>query len=276
MRRAAVYGGLMLALSALAEAQTTSNQQHPVQSFSTPGPKQVTLTACNPVGCNTITKTINVLDPMPSIVSAVLGVVTVEAGQLVPLSGSGKGKPPLTYTWRVFQGVNLVRQVLGATGWLDTTGLAPGTYTVLLRISNGVGLIDSLPLVLNVVAPQGTEYFTVTPCRMLDTRVGQALQSGATRLVGVDGACGVPPGAKALAVNVTAVSPTVTGNMVLFPGNYPHPGTSTLNFRADVTTANNAILPLSSDGAQTLALLAVVPGGSVHATIDVVGYFAVP
>ncbi|HET9229101.1 MAG TPA: hypothetical protein VFR31_20655, partial [Thermoanaerobaculia bacterium] len=220
MRRATVLGGLMLALSALAEAQT-SNQQHPVQSFSTPGPKQVTLTVCNAGGCNSITKTVNVLDPMPSIVSALLGTVTVEAGQLVPLSGSGKGKPPLTYTWRVFQGVNLVRQVLGATGWLDTTGLAPGAYTVFMRISNGVGQVDSLPLLLTVLAPQGTEYFTVAPCRMLDTRIGPALQSGSTRLVNVDGACGVPPGAKALAVNVTAVSPTVTGNMVLFPGNYP-------------------------------------------------------
>ena len=276
MRRAAVFGGLLVASVALVEAQTTSTQQHPVQSFSTPGPKQVTLTVCNLGGCDTVIKTVNVLDPVPSIVSALLGTATVEAGQLVPLSGSGKGKPPLTYTWRVLQGLSLVREVSGATAWLDTTGLAPGAYTVVLRISNDSGQADSLAKALTILPPQGTEYFTVVPCRMLDTRIGAALTSGSTRLVGVDGACGVPPEARALAVNVTAVVPSGTGSIVIFPGNYPDPPTTTVNFRVGVTTANNAVLPLSSDGAQTLAILATVPGGAVHATIDIVGYFAVP
>lgn len=274
MRRATVFGGLLLVSSAL--LAQTSTQQNPVQAFSSPGAKQVTLTVCNTGGCNTVTKTVTVLNPVPSVVSALVGAVTVEAGQLVPLSGSGKGKPPLNYTWRVFQGVTLVREVLGSIGWLDTTGLAPGVYTIILRISNTSGLADSVAKVLTVTAPQGTEYYTVNPCRMLDTRISAALQSESTRVVSVDGACGVPPEARALAVNVTAIAPTATGNIVLFPGNYPHPGTSTVNFRAGITTANNAVLPLSSDGLQSLAILAMIPGGSVHATIDVVGYFAVP
>lgn len=274
MRRATVVGGLLLVSSTL--LAQTSNQQNPVQAFTSPGPKQVTLTVCNTGGCDTVTRTVTVLDPVPSIVSALLGTATVEAGQLVPLSGSGKGQPPLTYTWRVFQGIDLVREVSGAINWLDTTGLAPGVYSIVLRISNTSGQADSLAKVLTVTAPQATEYYTVTPCRMLDTRIGAALASESTRMVSLDGACGVPSEARALAVNVTAVTPTATGNLVLFPGNYPQPGTNTVNFRAGVTTANNAVLPLSSDGLQSLAILATAPGGSVHATIDVVGYFAVP
>ena len=53
------------------------------------------------------------------------------------------------------------------------------------------------------------------------------------------------------------------------------PGSSTLNFRAAQTRANNAIVPLGAAGA-----IAVVsgqpPGGSVHVIIDVNGYFRSP
>src|SRR6187549_2156973 len=111
MARAAAFWGGVLLLGSVVQAQSTSNQQNPVQTFSTPGAQQVTLTTCNWAGCSTVTKTVNVLNPVPSIVSAVVGVATAEVGQLISLSGSGKGKPPLAYTWRLLQGTTLVRQV---------------------------------------------------------------------------------------------------------------------------------------------------------------------
>ncbi|HWN44889.1 MAG TPA: hypothetical protein VNW71_21880 [Thermoanaerobaculia bacterium] len=275
-RAAAFWGGvLLLGSTALVQAQVTSTLQNPVVTFSTPGAHQVTLTVCNDGGCSTVVKTVTVLDPMPAIVSAVVGAATAEVGQLVSLSGSGNGKPPLVYTWRLLQGATLVRQVSGALGWLDTAGLAPGAYTVLLRLSNGSGLVESLPSALVLFPPTAADFYTVTPCRLLDTRTGPPLQSGVTRLVSVDGACGIPANARALAVNVTAISGTGAGILVLFPGNYPVPGTSTVNFRAGVTLANNAIMPLSTDGTGKLAILATVPGnGAVHAVVDVFGYFA--
>ena len=272
--RAALGGALLLASAALADAQSVSNEQHPTHTFATPGTHQVTFEVCNTAGCNSIVKTITVLDPKPSIVSALLGAATVETGQLVPLSGSGKGQPPLVYTWRVFQGAALVREVSGASAWLDTTGLAPGVYLVVLRITNASGQAESAALALTLLAPQGEDFYTVTPCRLLDTRIGAPLQSGVTGLLSASGACGIPAGARALAVNVTAIAPTAAGYLVLFPGNYPVPPTSTSNFRAGATVANNMVLPLSSDGAGKLAYLAAVPGGTVHVVIDVVGYFA--
>lgn len=276
MARAAAFlsGVLLLGLTLQAQAQVTSTQQNPVVTFSTPGAHQVTLTVCNEGACDTITRTVMVLDPTPSIVSAVVGAATAEVGQLVSLSGSGLGQPPLTYTWRLFQGVTLVRQVSGALGWLDTAGLDPGVYSVVLRISNGSGFADSLPAALVLLPAAATDFYTVTPCRLLDTRNGPALQSGVARLVGVS-ACGIPANARALAVNVTAISGTGTGSLSLFPGNYPASGTGTVNFRTGATLANNSIMPLSTDGAGTLAILATVQdNGLVHATIDVVGYFA--
>lgn len=277
MARAAAFwcGVLLLGSTAHVQAQTVSTQQNPAYTFSTPGAHQVTLTTCNWAGCTTVTKTVNVLNPVPSIVSAVVGVATAEVGQLVSLSGSGKGKPPLAYTWRLLQGTALVRQVSGALGWLDTAGLAPGVYAVVLRISNGSGVVDSLPSALVLLPPAATDFYTVTPCRFLDTRIGPPLQSGVTRLVSLDGACDIPANARALAVNVTAITGSGSGALVLFPGNYPVPGTSTINFVAGATIANNAIMPLSTDGTGKLAIFATVQGsGAVHATIDVFGYFA--
>jgi PKD repeat protein len=274
-RTAAWWGGVLLLGSAALPAQTTSNQQNPAATFATPGTKQVTLTTCNWAGCTTVTKTVAVLDPAPSIVSAVVGAATAEVGQLVPLSGSGKGKPPLVYTWRLLQGATLVRQVSGAQAWLDTKGLTPGAYSVLLRLSNASGVIDSLPAPLTLLAPVATDFYTLAPCRMFDSRIGPPLQSGVTRVISLDGACGVPANARALAVNVTAISGTALGTLVVFPGNYPSPATSTITYAAGAVITNNAILSLSTDGTGKLAILPMVTSnGTVHATIDVYGYFA--
>jgi PKD repeat protein len=275
-RAAAFWGGvLLLGSTAVVQAQTTSTQQNPVYTFPTHGAHQVTLKSCNWAGCTTVTKTVTVLDPMPSIVSALVGAATAEVGQLVSLSGSGKGKPPLVYTWRLLQGTTLVRQVSGALGWLDTTGLAPGIYTMVLRISNGVGLIDSLPAPLVLVPPVATDFYTLAPCRMFDSRIGPPLQNGVVRVASLDGACGIPANARALAVNVTVISSTGLGTLVLFPGNYPTPGTSSINFGAGSFLTNNAVMGLSTDGTGRYSVLASVLGnGTVHAAIDVFGYFA--
>ncbi|MFL6293545.1 MAG: PKD domain-containing protein [Thermoanaerobaculia bacterium] len=276
-RAAAVWGGALLLTSA-AMAQTTSTQQNPVHTFATPGTYQVTLEACNWGGCTTVTRTVTVLDPAPSIVSAVVGAATAEVGQLVSFSGSGKGQPPLAYTWRVFLGATLVREVSGAQAWLDTAGLEPGVYTVLLRITNGTGQAESLPAVLTLVPATAADFFTVTPCRLLDTRIGSPLVSRTTRLLNVAGSCGIPAEARALAVNVTAVIGSSPGNLVVFPGNYPAPATNTVSYKAGAVVANNAILPLSTDGLGNLSILALMQddGSSVHVLVDVVGYFAAP
>jgi len=87
-------------------------------------------------------------------------------------------------------------------------------------------------------------------------------------------ACGIPANAKALSVNITVVSPTSDGFISLFPGNYPVPLASTINFGAGQTRTNNAILPLSSDGSGTLAAQPFVVGkGNVQLVVDVNGYF---
>lgn len=122
------------------------------------------------------------------------------------------------------------------------------------------------------------DYFSVTPCRRLDTRVagqGPALASGTPRVVNVSDSCGIPPAARAIAANITSVAPTGAGNLRLYPGDGIAPTASALNFSGGQTRANNGVFPLATNGNGTLAIVATVSGGgTVHAVLDVAGYFA--
>ncbi|HTQ81263.1 MAG TPA: right-handed parallel beta-helix repeat-containing protein, partial [Thermoanaerobaculia bacterium] len=123
--------------------------------------------------------------------------------------------------------------------------------------------------------PPGLLFYTLTPCRLLDTRSnGPALASGGTRIVQVAGICGIPADAVAVSVNMTAVAPSAAGFITLFPGNLPLPATSSINFPRGSTRTNNAILPLASDASGTLAAQAFLTGsGRVDLILDVNGYF---
>jgi Tol biopolymer transport system component len=118
-------------------------------------------------------------------------------------------------------------------------------------------------------------FFTLPPCRLLDTREaaqGPALTSGVTRDLGVYGRCGVPERAVAVAVNVTITQPSGAGYLTCHPKDMPRPLASTINFSPADTRANNAILPLAADGTFSIAPL-VSAAGSVHVIVDVTGYF---
>lgn len=91
--------------------------------------------------------------------------------------------------------------------------------------------------------------------------------------VDVAGTHGVPADAEAVLVNVTVTGPTTVGNLRVFPGGQPVPGTSVVNFAAGRDKATSTIVSLA-DGAISFyadspAAAAVSP---VHVVLDVVGY----
>src|SRR5690348_17337237 len=159
-------------------AQGTSTVQNPTATFSTYGPHDVKLTACNMWGCQSVTKTVNVLDPRPAVLTADALIISVEAGQAVPLKGTGKGQPPLSYTWKVYQGTSLLQELSGASALWPTGGMAPGIYTAVLGITNASGAAESVPQVVVVTPATSLDFFTVEPCRVIDTRFGSPLGSG--------------------------------------------------------------------------------------------------
>jgi hypothetical protein len=119
----------------------------------------------------------------------------------------------------------------------------------------------------------GTGFYTLTPCRVADTRLadGPALGAGTTRTFPVAGFCDVPGTAKAVAVNVTATNETHTGNLRLYPAGGALPPTSTINFTPLLTRANNAVIGLGTGGEITVRCS--MPAGSTDFVLDVTGYF---
>lgn len=276
--RARALSVLLCALAASPLAAATSTQPNPTITFTTPGQQTVTLQVCNAQGCHEVTKTVTVLNPMPAITSAVAGT-TAEVGQLVRLTGTGTGQPPLLYRWRVMQGEVQVAEVTGQTAWWNTAGFAPGSYSIVLALQNGSGSVQSSSLPVTLGPERASDFYTIAPCRVYDSRdFDDPLVSNATRQIAAALlTCGIPISAKAVAANVTVVSPTSDGHASIYPGNYPSPQTTTINFRAGMTRANFTLVPLATDGSGTLAASAFVSNnGSVHIIVDVAGYFQAP
>jgi hypothetical protein len=127
----------------------------------------------------------------------------------------------------------------------------------------------------NPPPPNPADFYTLTPCRLIDTRAsssgGPALLAGETRTFTLAGSCRVPASAAALSVNVTVTQGSGPGNLRLFAGGTPAPRASTINYGAGQTRANNAIVALGADG--TVAVRSDQQTGSVHFILDVNGHF---
>lgn len=116
---------------------------------------------------------------------------------------------------------------------------------------------------------EGLAFYTVVPCRVLDTRSGPPLQAAASFTVA--GTCGIPASAKAVALNVTVTQPSGAGYVTLFPGGLAIPSTSTVHFAAGQVRSSSALLLL---GEGSLGAWASVDGGGhVHLIVDVSGWF---
>jgi uncharacterized repeat protein (TIGR01451 family) len=121
------------------------------------------------------------------------------------------------------------------------------------------------------IGPEVFDFYTVTPCRVVDTRATTPLASGVTRTLPIGLSCGVPYGARAVAVNLTVVGATGSGYLILGKPGTPLPATSSLNFPAGVTRTNNAVVGLANGALDAQAVVA--GSGSVQVVIDVSGYF---
>jgi hypothetical protein len=136
---------------------------------------------------------------------------------------------------------------------------------------------DGRDIFVTKLSEPAIEFYTLTPCRLVDTRGpagplgGPVLQPGATRTFVITNVCGVPPSAKALSVNLTVTQPSAPGYLRLLPGDQAIlPAVSSVNYDLGQTRANNAILRLAFDGGGGLQVFSL---NSVHFILDVNGYF---
>ncbi|HXK11661.1 MAG TPA: choice-of-anchor Q domain-containing protein [Vicinamibacteria bacterium] len=125
--------------------------------------------------------------------------------------------------------------------------------------------------------PPATSYFTLDPCRVLDTRLATGPTGGAALICGVElvfaatgPSCGVPSGAKAISANVTVAQTSGVGSLNAYPAGVYPPQTSIVNYKAGMARANNAVIALSGTGQIGVGC---APTGTLHLVIDVNGYF---
>jgi PKD repeat protein len=161
---------------------------------------------------------------------------------------------------------------------LSHTYAEPGNFvaSVVVTDEHGAPSQNTAEVVIQAL-PQG-HFYTVTPCRLLDTRLAEdgaaPVPSNTTRLLDVAAVtrCAVSPLAVAVTVNLTVVEPTARGHLAAFAGGASVPPTSTVNFGAGQTRANNAVVLLSPDSEMALRP-ALLGGGTTHLVVDVTGYF---
>ena len=86
-------------------------------------------------------------------------------------------------------------------------------------------------------------YNTIVACRVFDSRGGAPVVGGVPTTIQVGGSCGVPIEALSVAFNLTVISPSGQGHLVLYRGGTAAPATSTINFGTDQTTSSRAGSP---------------------------------
>ena len=125
------------------------------------------------------------------------------------------------------------------------------------------------------------QFFTVTPCRVADTRNpngvygGPPLAPNTPRNYPIRSTCGIPLTAQAVAFNLTAVQAAQAGNLIVYPTGGSLPNTSVLNWAAgDFAVANGAIIPLAGSTNDITAYANMsFSAPPINLIIDVTGYF---
>ena len=118
------------------------------------------------------------------------------------------------------------------------------------------------------------EFYSLTPCRIVDTRNGQdggTLQAGMERDYNIAGTCGIPSTATAYSFNVTAIPPSGgLDYLTVWPKGQMRPVVSTLNDPTGTIVANAAIVPAGQNNATAF----YAHNNATDLLLDVNGYFA--
>jgi hypothetical protein len=141
-----------------------------------------------------------------------------------------------------------------------------------VRFYNHSGTVDVIADLVGTYAPSSGSLFTGnTPTRVLDTRDGTGsatakLGPGATLTLTV---LNLPAGVTAVALNVTATSPTAGGYLTVYPGSGTRPTASNLNFVAGQTIANLVLVPVGPNNTVRF----YNHSGTVNVIADLIGYY---
>jgi hypothetical protein len=156
----------------------------------------------------------------------------------------------------------------GSFGILELK-LYPNGYEWRFLSDIGAALDAGWGLCHSALPASASDFYTVPPCRLVDTRSASPLAAGVPASIPVVGSCGIPSGAVAVVINATVISPTATGQLKLYPSGLFSPQTTVVSFSAQRNRASFAIVPLGLKE----EIDTVISAGTAHLVLDVTGYF---
>jgi hypothetical protein len=202
---------------------------------------------------------------------------------LTPSFGSIQGGTVVTIVGTGFQpGATVLVGGLPATG---VTVVSSSTIRA-TTAAHAAGAVDAAvtnpdaqsgTLAAGYLYNSGAGFYTVTPCRLLDTRSasgplgGPSLAANGDRTFVLTGHCGIPSSARAVSVNVTVTQSSTPGDVRLSATGGVLPVTSSINYRAGQTRANNVMVGLGANGG--INTHCDQTAGGVNLVVDVNGYF---
>ncbi len=113
-----------------------------------------------------------------------------------------------------------------------------------------------------------SNFGSLVPARLLDTRNLPMPGAGVTTALAVANRGGVPGNATAVTLNVTSTGSSGGGFATVYPCGSPRPDTSNLNFVAGSTVANAVTTKIGADGT-----VCIYSDAATHLIVDVNGYF---
>ncbi len=160
---------------------------------------------------------------------------------------------------------------LGLTGVAVASGasqVSPGQESQVKPVSPAAPAVQPMTNAPDVVA--FSQYVPIRPCRIVDTRAtGVRIPAGATKEFHVTGTagfspqgghslgCGIPHGASAVAVNLTATSATTPGIVRTWPADQTPPNATVLTYDRGLSTGTGATLPIEVTSASSTASAAL-------------------
>jgi len=117
-------------------------------------------------------------------------------------------------------------------------------------------------------ASGGQALYTVTPCRVLDTRSSIGLFEGMLPVDITSSSCGISSSAEAFVLNATVVPTGGLGYLTLWPENEAQPVVSTLNADDGVIASDMAIVPTINGSIDAFS------SNSTQLILDISGCFA--
>jgi hypothetical protein len=112
-------------------------------------------------------------------------------------------------------------------------------------------------------------FYSLAPCRVLDTRNPGSQQFAGTLSINVaTSGCGAPASAQSYVLNATVVPPAALGFLTLWPQGAAQPAVSTLNAVDGAVTSNMAVVPTTNGSVNAFST------DLTHLVLDISGYFA--